>query len=91
LLRNVCHRKDPHSSYADRDGYVPFGQLEDYTGGRSNALYIYPEAADIDAVAQAVKTGRSLSPAGLYWNASCLKEIGSPNQGFLTILTLLTL
>jgi hypothetical protein len=36
LLRNVCLRKDPHSSYADRDGYVPFGQLEDYTGGRSN-------------------------------------------------------
>ena len=100
LLRNVCLRKDPHSSYADRDGYVPFGQLEDYTGGRSNGctswspsnagqviamvkddpttLYIYPEAADIDAVTQAVKAGRSLSPAGLYWNASCLQEIGSP-------------
>ncbi len=41
-------------------------------------LYIYPEAADIDVVAQAVKTGRSLSNAGLYWNASCLKDIGSP-------------
>jgi len=100
LLRNVCLRKDPHSSYADRDGYVPFGQLEEYTGGRSNGctswspsdagqiiamvkddpttLYIYPEAADIDAVTQAVKAGRSSSPAGLYWNASCLKEIGSP-------------
>ena len=25
LLRNVCLRKDPHSSYADHDGYVPFG------------------------------------------------------------------
>jgi hypothetical protein len=36
------------------------------------------KAADIDAVTQAVKAGRSLSPAGLYWNASCLKEIGSP-------------
>ena len=36
LLRNVCLRKDPHSSYADQDGYVPFGQLEDYAGGRSN-------------------------------------------------------
>jgi hypothetical protein len=41
-------------------------------------LYIYPESADIDAVTQAVKTGQSLSRAGLYWNASCLKEIGSP-------------
>ena len=36
LLRNVCLRKDPQSSYADRDGYVPFGQLEEYANGRSN-------------------------------------------------------
>ena len=100
LLQNVCLRKDPHSAYADRDGYVPFGQLEDYAGGRSDGctswsasdagqiiamvkddpttLYIYPEAADIDAVTQAVRAGESLSRAGLYWNASCLKEIGSP-------------
>jgi hypothetical protein len=100
LLRNVCLRKDPHSSYADRDGYVPFGQLEEYANGRSNGctswspadagqiiamvkdhpttLYIYPEAADIDAVAQAVKAGRPSSNAGPYWNASCLREIGAP-------------
>ena len=100
LLRNVCLRKDPHSPYADHDGYVPFGKLVDYAGGRSDGctswspsdarqiiamvkdnpttLYIYPEAADIDAVAQAVTAGRSLSRTGLYWNASCLKEIRSP-------------
>ncbi len=100
LLRNVCLRKDPHSSHADRDGYVPFGQLEEYANGRSNGctswspseagqiiamvkdapttLYIYPESADIDAVAQTAKAGRSLSSAAPYWNASCLKEIGSP-------------
>lgn len=41
-------------------------------------LYIYPESADIAAIAQAVKAGRSPSRAGLYWNASCLKEIRSP-------------
>jgi hypothetical protein len=41
-------------------------------------LYIYPEARDIDTVAQAVKARRSPSRVGLYWNASCLKEIGSP-------------
>ena len=86
--------------YADREGYVPFGQLVDYAGGRSDGctswspsdarqivamvkndpttLYIYPEAADIDAVARAASTGLSLSRAGLYWNASCLKEIRSP-------------
>lgn len=41
-------------------------------------LYIYPDAADIEAVAGAVKAHRSLSRAGLYWNAACLKAIGSP-------------
>jgi hypothetical protein len=100
LLRAVCLRKDPRSPYANHDGYVPFGTLVDYAGGRSDGctswspvdarqiiamvkddpttLYIYPDAADIDSVAQAVAAGRSLSRAGLYWNASCLNEIGSP-------------
>jgi len=100
VLKNVCLRKEPHSPYADREGYVPFGTLVDYAGGRSNGctswspldagqiiqmmkekpttLYIYPESDDIDAVTQGVKAGRSLSRSGLYWNASCLKEIGSP-------------
>ncbi|MCP1845606.1 hypothetical protein ACVIHI_008925 [Bradyrhizobium sp. USDA 4524] len=36
LLRNVCLRKDPRSPYANHEGYVPFGTLEDYAGGRSN-------------------------------------------------------
>jgi hypothetical protein len=100
LLRGMCLRKKADSPYADHDGYVPFGLLENYTDGRSNGctswspsdagqiipmlkdkpttLYIYPEPADIDAVAQAVKAGRSPSRAGLYWNASCLREIRSP-------------
>jgi hypothetical protein len=100
LLSNVCLRKDPHSPYADREGFVPFGKLVAYAGGRSDGctswspsdagqiipmmkdkpttLYIYPESDDIDAVTQAVKAGWSPSRAGLYWNASCLKEIGSP-------------
>jgi hypothetical protein len=100
LLRNVCLRKDPHSPYADHQGYVPFGNLVDYAGGRSDGctswppaeareiitmtkddpttLYIYPEAVDIDAVAKSVKSGQAPSSAGLYWNASCLKEIHEP-------------
>jgi hypothetical protein len=45
---------------------------------KPTTLYIYPESADIEAVAQAVKAGRSSSRAGSYWNASCLKEIRSP-------------
>ena len=100
LLTGVCLLRDPRSPYADRDGYVPFGKLLDYTGGRSDGctswssaeakeivaivkddpttLYIYPDAADIKAVAQAVSADHALSSAGLYWNTSCLKEIRYP-------------
>jgi hypothetical protein len=98
-LRIACRRKAPESPYANEEGYVPVGTLQDYAAGRSNGctswsqgdaakiipmmeqpttLYIYPESADIDAVAQAVKAGRSPSRAGLYWNASCLREIRIP-------------
>jgi hypothetical protein len=45
---------------------------------KPTTLYIYPESDDIDAVAEALKAGRSPSRAGLYWNLSCLKEIRSP-------------
>jgi len=100
LLRGVCLRKDADSPYANDEGYVPFGKLVNYAGGRSNGctswsrsdagqiipmvkdkpttLYIYPQSTDIAVIAQAVKAGRSPSRAGLYWNASCLKEIRSP-------------
>ncbi|MDX8535656.1 hypothetical protein RFM41_31705 [Mesorhizobium sp. VK25A] len=100
LLRGMCMRKDPSSSYADHDGLVPFGKLVNYAGGRSNGctswspadaeqiipivknnpttLYIYPESRDIAAVARAKSGGQALSAAGVYWNASCLKEIGTP-------------
>jgi len=101
VLRGECLRKYPDSPYANNEGYVSFGQLVNYSAGRSNGcttwspsdaerilslvkdkpttLYIYPESTDIAAVAQAVKAGRSPSRAGLYWNASCLREIRSPN------------
>jgi hypothetical protein len=46
---------------------------------KPTTLYIYPESNDIVAVARAVKAGQSPARAGLYWNASCLKEIGFPN------------
>jgi hypothetical protein len=46
--------------------------------GNPTTLYIYPESGDIDAVARAIAVGRQPSRAGLYWNSSCLKEIGSP-------------
>jgi len=34
LLSNVCLRKDPHSPYADGEGYVPFGKLRLRSGLR---------------------------------------------------------
>ena len=99
-LKGICLQRKQGSPYANRDGYVPFGELVDYTGGRSNGcttwspsdarrilsivqnhpttLYIYPDAADINAVARAVAAGRSPSRAGLYWNAACLSEIRAP-------------
>jgi hypothetical protein len=43
-----------------------------------STLYIYPESTDIEAIAKAVKAGKSPSRAGLYWNASCLGAIGAP-------------
>lgn len=46
---------------------------------RPTTVYVYPEASDIVAVGRAVKAGQSPSRAGLYWNASCLREIGAPN------------
>ena len=53
-------------------------QIAAMVKGKPTTLYIYPERSDIDAIAQAVKAGRSPSGAGLYWNASCLREIRSP-------------
>jgi hypothetical protein len=58
-------------SQSDASKIIPMMQ-------QPTTLYIYPESADIDAVAKAVKAGRSPSRAGLYWNASCLRAIGSP-------------
>jgi len=100
LLRAKCRYKDEKSPYANKEGYVPYGTLVNYSAGRSNGctswtseasekifpivkdtpttLYIYPESRDIDAVAEAVKAGKSPSREGLYWNASCLKEIRAP-------------
>ncbi|MCA6112907.1 murein L,D-transpeptidase catalytic domain family protein [Bradyrhizobium cenepequi] len=54
------------------------GQIMAMVKDNPTTLYIYPDAADVAAVARAVTAGRTLSGAGLYWNASCLKEIRAP-------------
>ena len=99
-LKNICLKREPNSSHADQDGFVPFGALTDYVGGRSDGctswspadvpkiasivdhdpttLYIYPSAADIEAVAhEAAGAGRRVS-GRTYWNAFCLHQIKSP-------------
>ncbi|MDP5218379.1 hypothetical protein Q5Y75_14195 [Ruegeria sp. 2205SS24-7] len=45
---------------------------------KPTTLYIYPESRDINAVANSVKRGQSPAKAGLYWNAACLRSIGTP-------------
>ncbi|WP_027681683.1 hypothetical protein [Rhizobium leguminosarum] len=36
LVSGICMQKKPESPYADREGYVPFGKLVTYAGGRSD-------------------------------------------------------
>jgi hypothetical protein len=101
IVRWMCRMKYPQSPHADKDGYVPYGKLIDYSAGRSSGctswppsdserilslvenkpttVYIYPEARDIVAVGRALRAGQVLARAALYWNASCLQEIGVPN------------
>ena len=41
-IKGICRRKEPHSPYADEDGYVRFGNLVDYSGGRSDGCTSWP-------------------------------------------------
>jgi hypothetical protein len=74
LVNYAGGRSDGCTSWSPSDAQ----EIVAMTTGDPTTLYIYPDAADIDAVARAVAADRSLSREGLYWNASCLEEIGSP-------------
>ena len=67
-------RSDGCTSWSPSDAEQIIPMLKD----NPTTVYIYPESADIESIAQTVSTHRSLSSAGLYWNAFCLKQIGSP-------------
>jgi hypothetical protein len=73
LVNYAGGRSNGCTSWSESDAALVIPLMKERT-----TLYIYPEAADIAAVAQAVKAGKSPQRAGLYWNASCLKEIGVP-------------
>ena len=61
VLRAMCMRKSPNSSYADHDGLVPFGKLVDYAGGRSNGCTSW-SPADAQQIIAMVKD----NPTTLY-------------------------
>jgi hypothetical protein len=67
-------RSDGCTSWSPSDAEQIIPMLKD----NPTTVYIYPESADIESIAQTVSTHRSLSSARLYWNAFCLKQIGSP-------------
>jgi hypothetical protein len=73
LVDYAAGRSNGCTSWSQSDAAKIIPMMQEPT-----TLYIYPESGDIAAVAQAVKAGRSPSRAGLYWNASCLGQIGSP-------------
>jgi hypothetical protein len=94
LLRGMCLRKKPDSPYADKQGYVPFGNLEVYSDGRSSGCTSW-SPADAELVIAVMKEPTTLyiypeaadigaivqAAKGArrpYWNASCLREIRAP-------------
>lgn len=89
-LKNLCLRKAPDDPHANADGYVVFGNLVDYAGGRSNGCTSWSssDAADVGALTRDNPTTLYIYPEatdiraagrGGYWNASCLGEIGAPH------------
>ena len=74
LVEYAGGRSDGCTSWAASDASQIISMVKD----NPTTLYIYPESADINAVAKAVAAGRLPLKAGLYWNDSCLKQIGAP-------------
>jgi hypothetical protein len=67
-------RSDGCTSWSPSDA----GQIIPLLKDNPTTVYIYPESRDIEAIAQAIAARQSPSRAGPYWNAFCLKQIGSP-------------
>lgn len=92
LLRASCRMKAPASPYADGEGFVPYGKLVDYAGGRSNGCTSW-SSADADQIVDLIRDNRTTlyiypeardvvaragGRADVYWDAFCLKKIGAP-------------
>ncbi|WP_130281083.1 hypothetical protein [Rhizobium sp. BK696] len=74
LVTYAGGRSDGCTSWSPSDAPKVLSMVD----GNPTTLYIYPDSSDIKAVAQAVAAGQSPVTNGSYWNASCLKAIGSP-------------
>ncbi|MEM7191353.1 MAG: hypothetical protein AAF405_00550 [Pseudomonadota bacterium] len=61
LLRSMCRRKDPKSPYANKEGYVAWGKLLDYSAGRSNGCTSWTQD-DADSIFATIKD----SPTTVY-------------------------
>lgn len=51
FLRWQCRLHNPESPNADTEGYVPYGNLVNYTGGRSNGCTTWSEEVSRDIIA----------------------------------------
>jgi hypothetical protein len=71
LLRGVCLH--PDSPYANHDGYVPFGKLVDYSGGRSNGRTSW-SASDAEQIIPLLKD----KPTTLYIYPESHDRLGGP-------------
>ncbi|WP_083240750.1 murein L,D-transpeptidase catalytic domain family protein [Methyloceanibacter methanicus] len=74
LLNYSSGRSNGCTSWTPEDSKLIVDMIKE----QPTTVYIYPESGDIDAVAKAVKAHQKLSSEGLYWNARCLQEIGTP-------------
>jgi hypothetical protein len=51
FLRWQCRMHNPESPHADADGYVPYGRLVNYDGGRSNGCTTWSEEVSHEIIA----------------------------------------
>lgn len=71
FLRWQCRFKKPDSPHADEEGYVPYGRLVNYTGGRSNGCTTWSpeETKDILALTEGKPTTLYIYPESQDINA----------------------
>jgi hypothetical protein len=74
LVNYAGGRSDGCTSWSPSDAPQVLSEVKD----RPTTIYIYPESRDIDAISKAMASGRQVDRTGLYWDASCLKAIGTP-------------